>query len=125
MLKWAELETTSLLEVAHAANKISQKVEMAGRALSVIDLVADKYPTEQKLKESSAAIGDFIIKVKVKDLIDRAAKAEGKGNVKLASKHFTSALSELSKSSVDNNDRDAAVQKIKIELERLANSEIQ
>jgi len=125
MLKWAEIETTSLLADAHAAAKSAEKVELAGRALAIIGSASVNYPSDRKLKESAAAIGDFIVKVKVKSLIERAVKAETKGNVKLAAKHFTSALTELNKSSDGNIDKDDAVQKIKVELERLANSELQ
>jgi hypothetical protein len=125
MLKWAEIETTSLLDDAQAAVKSAEKVELAGRALAVIGSASVNYPSDRKLKESAAAIGDFIVKVKVKDLVERAAKAESKGNAKLAVKHFRSALNELNKSSETNIDRNAAVQKIKVELERLTNSELQ
>ena len=125
MLKWAEIETTSLLGDAHAAVKSAEKVELAGRALAVISSASVNYPSDRKLKDSAAAIEDFIVKVKVKELIERAAKAELKGNVALAVKHFKRALTELEKSSDANIDTDSAVQKIKVELERLASSELQ
>jgi hypothetical protein len=125
MLKWAEIETTSLLADAHSAAKSAEKVELAGRALAIIGSASLNYPSDRKLKESAAAIGDFIVSVRVKGLIQRAATAESKGNVKLAAKHFKGALAELNKSSDGNIDKDDAVQKIKVELERLANSELQ
>lgn len=125
MLKWAEIETTGFLENAQTAEKSTEKVELAGRALAVIGSAAEKYPSERKLKESAEAIGDFIIKVKVKDLIEKAGKAEQKGNIKLAAKHFKGALSELKKSSDADGERDIAIEKIEIELVRLASNELQ
>jgi hypothetical protein len=125
MLKWAEIETTSLLENAQAATKSTLKVELAGKALAVIDSAAAKYPTDRKLRDSAGAIEDFIVKVKVKDLVERAAKAESKGNVKLATKHLKGALSELERGSDSSGDRASAMEKINVELERLSNSELQ
>jgi hypothetical protein len=124
MLKWAEIETTSLLEDAQASPKSADKVEYASRALAVIDSATIKYPSERKLVESAAAISEFIIKVKVADLVDRASRAESRGNVKLAIRHFRGALKELNKSSVSTLDRDAAFEKISSELERLGDSEL-
>ena len=125
LLKWTEIESTSLLEHAHAAGKVSEKVNLAGKALAVIDSASTQYPSEPKLVESAAVIGDFIAKIKVMDLIERAGKAEMKGNRKLAVKHFKTALKELDQNSNHDDDRTAAIEKIKGELERLTNSELQ
>ena len=125
LLKWTEIETTSLLENAQAARKTTEKISLAGRALSVIDTASVKYPMETKLRDSAVVIGDFIVKVKVKDLVERAARAESRGNIKLAVKHFKSALNEINQSSDADADRGSAVEKIKTELERLTNSELQ
>ena len=125
MLKWAEIETTSLLENAQAKGKSTEKVELAGKALSVIDSASARYPAERKLRESAAAITEFIVKVKVKDLVERAGKAESRGNTKLAAKHFRTALNELDKSVDIDGDRDVAREKIKVELERLTNNELE
>ena len=122
MLKWAEIETTSLLEGAQSATKSADKLELAAKALAVIETAATKYPRERKLLESAVAIGEFIIKVKVKDLVERAGRADARGNVKLAVKHFQNALLELEKSSVWGADRDIAAEKIKKALECLAGS---
>ena len=125
LLKWAEIESTSLLENAQAAGKTTDKISLAGKALAVIDSASIKYPAERKLKESAAAIGDVIVKIKVKDLVERAMRAESKGNIKLAVKHFKGALNALDQSSEYDIEREAAQEKIKIELERLTNSELQ
>ena len=125
MLKWAEIETTSLLENAQAAAKNAEKVDLAGKALAIIGSATAKYPADRKLKESAEAISEFIVTVKVKDLIERAGKAELKGNAKLAAKHFKTALVELGKSSEENLERQAAKEKIRVELERLAASELE
>jgi len=122
MLKWAELETTTMLENAMSSVKSADKVEFANRALSVIDTASLKYPNERKLRESAAAIGDFIVKIKVADLIERAGKAEDRGNRKLAVRHFRNALNEIDNSSISAMERSTAIEHLNSELERLTDS---
>ena len=124
MLKWAELETTSMLESAQSSVKSSDKVQYANKALSIIDSASLKYPNERKLRESAAAIGDFIVKIKVGDLIERAGKAESRGNKKLAARHVRTALNEIDQSSLPSMERNSAIEHLNSELERLADSEL-
>jgi hypothetical protein len=121
MLKWAEIEARSLLEDAQQKPKAAEKVEMAGRALAVVDSALNIYPAERKLSESSVAITEFIIKVKVSDFVERAGRAKARGNQKQAERLYRNALKELGSEPVDG-DRAIAAEKIRGELERLANS---
>jgi len=124
MLKWAEIETTALFEKAHSASKLKEKLEIAGEALSVIRAAAEKYPSDRRLAESAAAIDEFVIRTKVSDLIEKAGRAESRGNMKLAERYFKNALSEIGSSRVVSPDREAAAQKIRHELERLSRGDM-
>lgn len=124
MLKWAEIETTALFEEAQAARKSADKIDLAARALNIIQSASTSYPTERKLTESADAIGEYIIKIKVADLVERAGRAETRGNVKLAVRHFKNALAELEKSMAASPDRAAAAEKIRSQLERLSDHEL-
>jgi hypothetical protein len=119
MLKWAELETTTLLENARTVAKNSERVELAKRAIAVIESTSMKYPDERKLSDSAEAINEFMIKTKVTDLVDRAGRAKSRGNRQLAEKHLRHALKELEQSSDITNERDLASKKISEQLERL------
>jgi len=121
MLKWAEAEATSLLEDAQQKTKAAEKVEIAGKALAVVGTALNIYPTERRLSESSLAIADFIIKVKVSDLVERAGRAESRGSLKNAERLYRNALKELGNGPADG-DRAMAVEKIQTELERLRDS---
>jgi hypothetical protein len=121
MLKWAEIEARSLLEEAQQKTKPADKVEVAGRALGTVESVLKTYPDEQKLSDSSAAISEFIVKIRVADLVERADRAEGRGNLKQAQKLYKSALSQLSAGGDPTDaDRGLAIEKITSELERLS-----
>jgi hypothetical protein len=119
MLRWAEIETTTLLESARIVEKNTERIELAKRALGVIESTSLKYPYEKRLSDSAEAINEFIIKTRVTDLLDRAARAESRGNRHLAGKHLRSALKELEKSADLTNERDLASKKIMDRLERL------
>jgi hypothetical protein len=120
MLKWVEIETKALLEKARTSNRTSEKISLAGDALAIIESATAKYPADDLLLESASAIAEFVIKAKVSDLIDRAGRAETRGNPKLAEKHFLNALIELEKSDIWSRDRELALARIKSELERLS-----
>src|SRR5262249_23509363 len=102
----------------------ADKIEVAGRALSIVDSALNTYPDEQKLSDSSAAISEFIIKVRVSDLVERAARAEGRGNLKQAQKLYNSALVQLEPGDPADADRVMAMEKIRSELERLRASDL-
>lgn len=120
MLIWAEIEAKSLLEEAQLKSKVAEKIEIAGRALAVVDSALNVYPAERKLSESSIAIMDFIVKVKVSDFVERAGRAKARGNRKQAERLFRNALKELG-SNPEDSDRAMAAEKIQGEIERLAN----
>jgi hypothetical protein len=119
MLRWAEIETTALLESARTVDRNTEKVELAKRALEVIESTSVKYPDEKRLSDSAEAVSEFIIKTRVTDLVDRAGRAESRGNWQLAGKHLRNALKELEKSADLTNERDLASKKIRDQLERL------
>jgi hypothetical protein len=121
MLKWAEIEAKSLLDDAQQKLKAAERVEIAGRALAVVDSALNAYPKELRLSESSLAITDFIVKVKVSDFVERAGRAKARGNRKQAERLYRNALNELGGEPGDS-DRAMAAEKIQAELERLSDS---
>jgi hypothetical protein len=123
MLKWAEIESTSLFDRARVTGKNAEKLSLAAEALAVIRTAADKYPAERALAESASAVSEFVIKFKVSDLVERANRAEDRGNLTLARKHLNAALKELERSDMRSADRELASRSIKGELERLTNSD--
>lgn len=123
MLIWAEIETTALFDRAQTSTKNADKISLADAALAVIETAARKYPTEIRLLESASAIAEFVLKIKVSDRVERAGRAEVRGNLKLAMKHLQTALRELERNNVLSSDRDLAEKKIKAELGRLSSSE--
>jgi hypothetical protein len=124
MLKWAEIEARSMLEDAQQKPKPADKIEVAGRALVIVDSALKRYPDEQMLADSSLVISDFITKVRVGDLIDRAGRAEGRGNLKQAQKLYYNALAQLETNGSADADKAMAVEKIRSELERLTQSDL-
>ncbi|HYJ90700.1 MAG TPA: hypothetical protein VEV84_05280 [Pyrinomonadaceae bacterium] len=123
MLKWAEVEARSLLEDAQSKKKAAEKVETANKALSIVDSALSYYPAEVKLSESSLAISEFVLMVKVADLIERAGRSALRGNKTRAEKLYSSALNQLGSETTTGDERHLVAEKIKKELDRLADSD--
>jgi len=124
MLKWAEIETTLLFDKARISAKNAEKLSLANEALAVIRTAREKYPIERALLESASAVSELVIKFKVSDLVERASRAEARGNTTLARKHLNTALNELQRSDVWSTDRELASNSIKGELDRLDKSDL-
>jgi hypothetical protein len=120
MLKWAEIETTALFEKAQSASKAKERIDLAAEALFVIRTASEKYPGDRRLIESASAVNEFIIKAKVSDHLEKAGRAEGRGNLKLAERHYRNALTELERSRVDPLERESAEKRIAKELDRVS-----
>jgi hypothetical protein len=120
MLKWAEIETTALFEKAQSASKAKERIDLAAEALFVIRTASEKYPGDRRLIESASAVNEFIIKAKVSDHLEKAGRAEGRGNLKLAERHYRNAVTERERSRVDPLERESAEKRIAKELERVS-----
>ena len=119
MLKWAEIETTDLFEKAQRAIKNSEKISLAGEALQVIETASQKYPHETRLLESASAIAEFVITSKISGHIERAVRAEDRGNSELAVRHLQTALREVDESRLGSAERELVTSKINEKLDRL------
>lgn len=123
MLRWAEIESTSMLDEAQASGRRTEKIELARRARIVIEAASGKYPSEKKLVDSAAAIDELILKLKVTDFLDKADRARGRGNISLARRHFKAALAEIENGRSNPAELTAVADRIKGELESLSGAE--
>ena len=123
MLKWAEVEARALFEDAQSKQKASEKVEIANRALTVVDSALSFYPTENRLSESVVAISEFILMVRVADLAERGNRSSTRGNRKQAERYYKNALNQLGDWPSLGGERRLIAEKIQQGLERLAGNE--
>lgn len=119
MLKWAEIETTDLFDKARRAVKNSEKISLADEALRVIETASQKYPHETRLLESGSAIAEFVITNRISGHIERAARAEDRGNSELAVRHLQTALREVDENGLGPAERELVTTKINQKLDRL------
>ena len=80
MLRWAEVETRSLVQSAGSETDMSRKLERASQVLAALETATSHYPNELKLQESGGAVRDLITSLHAKALIDRAKNAKLLGN---------------------------------------------
>ena len=119
LLSWSEIESRSLMQNAKNCTGISEKLETAQKALSVLDSALQYYPNEVHLTESEDAVKEFIASTKVSHLIEQGELSAFKGNYKQAIDYYNEALYFLERENVQSLKKDAVAEKINLEIERL------
>ena len=119
LLSWAEIESRNLTQKAKNYVTISDKLNTAQKALSVLDSALQFYPDEAQLVESESVLKEFIASIKISHWIEQAERAAFKGNYKRAVSLYRDALFFLARESVKTAEREAIAGKINSEIESL------
>ncbi len=119
LLSWAEIESRALTQKARNYVTISEKLNTAQEALTVLDSARQFYPNDPQLTESEAALKGFIASIKVSHWIEQAERAAFKGNYKRAVSLYRDALFFLAREDVKTEEREAIAEKINFEIESL------
>lgn len=119
LLAWAEVEARTLTQKAKNYVTISEKLDTAQQALTVLNSALQFYPNEARLIESETVLNDFIASIKVSHWIEQAERAAFKGNSRRAVSLYRDALFFLDREGVKTEERDAIAEKINFEIESL------
>ena len=91
MLKWAEIEVRSNTEGLSEAERANVRLGKAKRALDAVNTALSHYPEEKRVKESKDIIEKFVLSIEITDALQRAERAEARGNFEGALKAFREA----------------------------------
>lgn len=119
LLSWTEIESRSLTAEAKNSVSISDKIEMAQKALMVLDSALQFYPQEVQLLESEEALKEFIASIKVSHWIEQAERSAFKGSYKRAIDHYKDALFYLARENIKSEKVSSVAEKINAEIEKL------
>jgi heme exporter protein D len=119
LLDWAREASRALTHEAQQRVRMSDKIETAHRALEVIDSALNLYPEEADLRESEAAVHEFISSVKVSHWIELAERAAFKGYYARAIDRYRDALFYLSREKMKEETRAETAERIGREIELL------
>lgn len=119
LLEWARGASRTWTHHAQSRVRLSDKIETAQRALEVIDSVLKLYPEESELRESEAAVREFITTAKVSHWIELAERAAFKGHYSRAVDRYRDALFYLSRGEVKEETRAETAERIQREIESL------
>lgn len=119
LLSWAEIESLALTQEAKNRVTISEKLETAQKALTVLDSALQFYPNEARLVESENALKEFIASIKVSHWIEQAERSAFKGNYKRAISHYRDALFFLARGSIQEEEKEIIAEKINSEITKL------
>jgi heme exporter protein D len=119
LLDWAREASRTLTHEAQQRVRMSDKIETAHRALDVIDSALKLYPDETDLRESEAAVHEFISSVKVSHWIELAERAAFKGYYTRAIDRYRDALFYLSRETMKEETRAETAERINREIDLL------
>lgn len=119
LLVWSATESRELIQEAKASVTISTKLEIATKALNIIESAIEFYPDEQTLTESANAVKEFIASVKISHWIEQAERAAFKGNYKRATSHYRDALFYLARENVQAAEKEMIAEKINFEIDKI------
>lgn len=119
LLHWAEIEARALTQEARNRVKISERLETAQRALTVIGSALHYYPEETSLLESEEALKEFVASIKISNWVERAERAVFKGNYKQALSLYRDALFYLGRENLKTDERDIIAARINSEIEKI------
>ncbi len=119
LLAWAEIESRAWSQKSRGCVTISEKLNAAQEALSVLESALQFYPSEPRLTDSESAIKTFIASIKVSHWIEQAERAAFKGSYKRAVNLYRDALFFLAREDVSPVEGDVIAGKINSEIEKL------
>jgi hypothetical protein len=119
LLTWASGSSRALTFESQRRVGISDKIEMAMRALDVIDSALNIYPDEDELHQSATAIREYIASVKVAHWVELAERAAFKQHYRRAIDRYRDALFYLSREPMNESTRSSTAERITREIELL------
>ncbi|HKP35229.1 MAG TPA: HIG1 domain-containing protein [Pyrinomonadaceae bacterium] len=118
LLTWARDSARSLTHEAQQRARLHEKIETANRALDCIDSARQKYPEDEELERSAAAVREFINSSRVAHWVELAQRASFKGRYRRAIDCYRDALFYLTRAGA-GNDHQAAAEQITREIDLL------
>lgn len=119
LLNWASIESQNQIKEAKVKVTVHEKLENAQRALNVLYSALEFYQDEIQLLESTEAIREFIVSVKVSHWIEQAERAAFKENYKRAVNHYRDALFFLARENERTPEHEKIAEQINLEIEKI------
>lgn len=116
LLSWARDSALSLTHEAQQRVRLHEKLETANRALDCLDSALKKYPDDEELNRSAAAVRDFMTTSRVAHWVELAQRASFKGHYRRAIDCYRDALFYLTRAAGDHQ---VAAEQITREIELL------
>ncbi|HEX6280403.1 MAG TPA: hypothetical protein VFZ49_10380, partial [Pyrinomonadaceae bacterium] len=117
MMQWAEIEVGSNSLAASESERNSVRLEKAWKALRALNTVGEYYPHDPSVVESREALEQFILSARIKAAIERAERAEERGDIDRAIESLYDAERLMQKAAAD--DLEDSLLRVRAELERL------
>lgn len=122
LLSSVEIELKQLMNEAGTSDELEVKVKLLQAALKNVDSALDKYPRELQLIDSSAALRKAIFTARLRDLLQKADRAEFDEDSEQALAIYNDALFFISRNAPDEESLSETALIVEESIERLSNS---
>jgi hypothetical protein len=119
MLSWARTSSAEITQDAQLRVRLSDKIETALRAISVIKAAQKYFPEELELAESVHAINEYIASAQVAHWVELAERNAFRGQYRRAIDRYRDALFYLARGEIREELRIETAEKIGREIELL------
>jgi hypothetical protein len=119
LLTWTREEARAHTQEAQLKVRYAEKIEAARQALEVIESTLRAHPDELELRESAAAIMEFIASVSVGRWVEMAERSAFKGHYGRAINRYRDALFYLSRETMNEETRGEMADRIGREIDLL------
>ncbi len=120
LLVWIEFETRNLSRKSDNSDTISERINIAGHALDLLDSGLRYYPNESRLTDSQQFLQEYIDVSRILAKVEEAENAFEKGDFQNASDLYKSSLSMLEDISFEVPEREELAEKIYKEIKKLS-----
>lgn len=125
LLAWASIESQQYVQTAKVQVALNDKVEDAQRALAVLNTAIEFYPDDETLLQSTKAINEFIVSIKVSHWMEEGERAAFKKDNQRAIDYFWDALFFLEREGERIPERQLWAEKINQRIEELSKNRIE
>lgn len=120
MLKWAEIKARSFTGEAGNPGRWNEKVDAANDALDAVERAIEVYPEEAALVDSGAVLRVFLVSARIKSSIEKAERADARGNKKRAVGYYRDALLDLQNCDIEFSEREVIFERLQSEIGRIS-----
>jgi hypothetical protein len=119
LLTWAEIESKIFTLESKNKNSVKKKVELARKALSILDYASKFYPNDVNLSVSIEAIDEYIARMKMSKRLETAEQTAKKGDLESAISQYKDIIFLITTENFGKREKNLLINNVRNEINNL------